>query len=57
MNKALFATSINIIMLPIITNYVFRGEIYGIKGLEGMVFDYQFTTFVVGLPLKLINPI
>lgn len=56
MNKVLFATSINIIVLPIITNYVVRNNVYGSNGLAGMVFDYQVSLLGVGLVMKLIDP-
>ena len=56
MNKVLFATCLNIIALPIISNYVIRNNVYGSKGLAGMVFDYQISVLGVGLLMKLIDP-
>ena len=56
MNKVLFATCVNIIALPIISNYVLRNNVYGSKGLAGMVFDYQISLLGVGLIVKLIDP-
>lgn len=56
MNKALFATSVNIIALPLITNYVFKVDVFSTKGMTGMIFDYQISTLFIGLPLKLFNP-
>lgn len=56
MNKVLFATCVNIIALPIISNYVLRNNVYGSKGLAGMVFDYQISLLGVGLVVKLIDP-
>jgi hypothetical protein len=56
MNKVLFATSINIIVLPIISNYVLRSNFFGSKGLAGMVFDYQISVLTVGLMVKLTDP-
>lgn len=56
MNKVLFATCVNIIALPIISNYVIRNNVYGSKGLAGMVFDYQISILGVGLVIKLIDP-
>ena len=56
MNKVLIATCINIIVLPIISNYVIRNNVYGSKGLAGMVFDYQISILGVGLVTKLIEP-
>jgi hypothetical protein len=56
MNKVLFSTSVNIIVLPIITNYVIRNNIYGSEGLAGMVFDYQVSILTIGLIVKLFTP-
>jgi hypothetical protein len=56
MNKVLIATCINIIVLPIISNYVIRNNVYGSNGLAGMVFDYQISILGVGLVTKLIDP-
>jgi len=56
MNKVLIATCINIIVLPIISNFVIRNNVYGSKGLAGMVFDYQISVLGVGLVMKLIDP-
>ena len=38
MNKALVATSINVIALPIISSFLIRGKFYGGDGLSGIVF-------------------
>ncbi len=56
MNKVLFATCVNIIALPIISNYVLRDNVYGSRGLAGMVFDYQISLLGVGLVMKFIDP-
>lgn len=56
MNKVLFSTSINIIVLPIFANYVLRNNVYGSEGLAGMVFDYQVSVLTIGLIVKLIYP-
>jgi hypothetical protein len=56
MNKVLFSTSVNIIALPIISNYVIRNNVYGSEGLAGMVFDYQVSLLTVGLMVKLLDP-
>jgi hypothetical protein len=56
MNKVLIATCINIIVLPIISNHVIRNNVYGPKGLAGMVFDYQISILGVGLITKFIEP-
>jgi hypothetical protein len=55
MNKSLFLVSINIIVLPILLNVVFYDQPYGVKGLAGIVFDYQFSSLGVGLAMKLID--
>jgi hypothetical protein len=57
MNKVLFSTCINIIALPIISNYVLRNNVYGSKGLAGMVFDYQISILGVGIIVKLVDPV
>ena len=48
MNKVLLLTSINIIVLPILSNYLSNnvGFIYGNQGLAGLAFDYHISTLV-----------
>lgn len=48
MNKVLVLTSINIIMLPILSNYLSNSAsfIYGNQGLAGLAFDYHISTLV-----------
>ena len=57
MNKALVATSANVIVLPIITNYIVRNQFYGNDGLSGIVFDYHFSLAVLGVLIRFINPV
>lgn len=56
MGKASFATWINIIIIPIVVNYVFYGKYYGSEGVAGMVVDYQVAALAASLPLILFNP-
>ena len=55
MNKVLFASSINVIVLPIISNFVINKNLYGSDGLSGMTFDYHIGV-ISGLIIKLIDP-
>jgi hypothetical protein len=57
MNKSLFLVSINIIVLPILLNVIFYDQPYGVSGLAGIVFDYQFSSLGFGLLQKLIDPV
>lgn len=57
MNKAFLATWINIIIIPIVVNYVIYDEFYGSIGVAGLVFDYQMIALAVSLPLFLFNPV
>ena len=57
MNKSLFAISVNVIVLPIISNWYIKDKIFGTNGLSGMVFDYQISCLLIGLPLKLLDPV
>ena len=56
MNKVLFASSVNVIVLPIISNYVIKGNLYGSDGLSGLVFDYHIGV-IGGLAVKLFDPL
>lgn len=58
MTKVMFLTSINAIVLPILTNYILlrKGFIYGSTGLAGLVFDYQISCNIQ-LATRLFNPI
>jgi|JI10StandDraft_1071094.scaffolds.fasta_scaffold08093_7 hypothetical protein len=48
MNKVFFLTSINIIVLPILSNYLIQGSgfIYGNNGLAGLAFDYHISAII-----------
>ena len=56
MNKVLFASTINVIVLPIITNFVINRNLYNSDGLSGMVFDYHIGV-MGGLVVKLLDPL
>lgn len=55
MTKSAFASSVNVIVLPIITNIVLKDNLYGPEGLIGIVFDFQFTVFFMMINLNVIN--
>ena len=55
--KACFAMVINIIVVPIVVNYVIYDRYYGADGVAGMVVDYQVAALAASLPLKLFNPL
>ena len=57
MNKSLFATCINILILPIIVYVQLNDDLYGPNGLVGFVFNYHITVITAGLALKLFNPV
>jgi len=57
MNKALFATCVNILILPMIVYIYIKDDIYGAVGLTGFIFDYHITVVTVGLALKFLNPV
>jgi hypothetical protein len=57
MNKTSFAMWINIILLPIIVNYLLNNRYYGAAGLAGIVFDYHISAISVGLVVKLLDPL
>ncbi len=57
MNKALFATCFNVLVLPMIVFVTMRGIPFGENGLVGFVFNYHITTLTAGLIIRLINPI
>ena len=56
-SKACFATWVNIIVVPIIVNYVIYDKYYGVDGVAGIVVDYQVAALAASLPLKLFNPL
>jgi len=57
MGKASFATWINIILIPIVVNYLIYDKYYGSEGVAGMVIDYQVAALAASLPLILFNPV
>ena len=57
MNKALFATCFNVLVLPMIVFVTMRGIPFGQNGLVGFVFNYHITTLTAGLILRLISPV
>jgi hypothetical protein len=57
MNKALFATCFNVLVLPMIVFVTIRGIPFGQNGLVGFVFNYHITTLTAGLILRLIDPV
>lgn len=57
MTKTSVAMWINIIILPIIVNYIINNRYYGSDGLAGIVFDYHISTITVGLSVKLLDPV
>lgn len=57
MNKSLFATCVNILILPIIVYVELQDDLYGPNGLVGFVFNYHITVITAGLALKLFNPV
>jgi hypothetical protein len=57
MNKTLFFTTFNAIIIPILLNVVIYQQPYGVKGLAGLVLDYQLTSFSISFLRQLINPL
>jgi len=57
MNKALFTTCINTLILPLIVNVYIKGRLYGALGLVGFAFNYHFTLLTAGLALQLFDPL
>lgn len=57
MNKALFATCVNVLILPLMAYGVFNNFIYGLNGLVGFVYSYHITAITVGMLLRLFSPI
>lgn len=57
MNKALFATCINILILPVIVYAELQNNLFGPNGLVGFVYNYHITVITAGLALKLFNPL
>lgn len=57
MNKALFTTCINTLILPLIVNVYINRKLYGALGLVGFTFNYHLTLLTAGLALQLFNPL
>lgn len=66
MNKTLFASSVNVIVLPIISFYVIPniypspdtiGKYFQADGVAGQVYDYQISMLTVGLILRFLDPL
>lgn len=64
MNKVLFLCSVNVIVLPILSNYIVMGRwfLYGNDGLAGLAFDYHITGIVQAVmmifdPMMLIKKV
>ena len=55
MSKGAFAQAINVLVLPLIFNYVMRKNLYGPEGLINSSLDYHFTFFFMQIFLNLIN--
>lgn len=47
MSKGAFAQAINVLVLPLIFNYVIRVNIYGPEGLISSTIDYHFTFLIM----------
>lgn len=48
MNQVFLLSTINVIVIPILSNYIIQGKgfIYGNNGLEGLAFDYHVSAGV-----------
>lgn len=55
MSKGAFAQAINVLVLPLIFNYVMKKNLYGAEGLINSSLDYHFTFFFMQIFLNLIN--
>lgn len=55
MSKGAFAQAINVLVLPLIFNYVIRVNIYGPEGLISSTIDYHFTFLIMQTFLTFIN--
>lgn len=58
MNKVLMLSCVNIIVLPIISNYVVlhQGFVFGNQGLAGFAFDYHISC-ILQIITKLADPV
>lgn len=57
MNKTSFLMWVNIIILPIMVNYIVRKKYFGSDGVSGIVFDYHISALTAGLIVKFIDPV
>ena len=57
MNKALLATCINILILPLIAYGTLNDYLYGSNGLVGFVFNYHLAAITAGMLLRLFTPV
>jgi len=55
MSKGAFAQAINVLVLPLIFNYVMKNNLYGPEGLIGSTLDYHFTFFFMQIFLNVKN--
>ena len=55
MSKGAFAQAINVLVLPLIFNYVMKKNLYGPEGLISSSLDYHFTFFFMQIFLNFIN--
>lgn len=55
MSKGAFAQAINVLVVPLIFNYIMRKNLYGPEGLINSSLDYHFTFFFMQIFLNLIN--
>lgn len=55
MSKGGFAQAINVLVVPMISNYLMRKNLYGSEGLIGSTLDYHFTFFFMQIFLHFIN--
>ncbi len=61
MNKAMLFTTLNTILSPLLTFFILNlfgigSRLYGIDGLNELVFSYQTNILTVGLLKKAVNP-
>ena len=55
MSKGAFAQAINVLVVPLIFNYVMKKSLYGPEGLINSSLDYHFTFFFMQIFLNLLN--
>lgn len=57
MEKSIVLSCFNIIIMPIIVNYVFFNKLYGANGAAGIAFDYHVSALTTNLIMKLVGPL